>query len=70
MGGDTHRLPFVRGPILSHSPGTVTGVCIDCPTRRDGAKTLIHEVVASLLLPMVLYAIPVGMLVVAGYLGA
>jgi len=48
----------------------VTGVCIDCPTRRDGAKTLIHEVVASLLLPVVLYAIPVGMLVVAGYIGA
>lgn len=48
----------------------MTGVCIDCPTRKDGAKSLIHEVVASLLLPVVLYAIPVGMLAVAGYLGA
>jgi len=56
--------------VTSHSPGTVTGVCIDCPTRKDGAKTLIHEVVASLLLPVVLYAIPVGMLVLSGYLGA
>ncbi|MGH3364083.1 MAG: hypothetical protein ACRDOW_05080 [Nocardioidaceae bacterium] len=45
-------------------------MCIDCPTRRDGVKTLIHEVVASLLLPVVLYAIPGGMVVVAGYLGA
>jgi hypothetical protein len=42
-------------------------MCIDCPTRRSRLRGVMHEVVADLLLPFVLYAIPIGLLILTGY---
>jgi hypothetical protein len=41
-------------------------MCIDCPTPRSRVRAVTHEVVAGLLLPAVLYTIPIALLVVAG----
>jgi hypothetical protein len=44
-------------------------VCIDCPTRRDRVNAVLRELTASLLLPVVLYAVPIGLLFAFGYIG-
>ena len=41
-------------------------MCRDCPTPRDTARGVLRELVADLLLPLILYAIPVGLLLVTG----
>lgn len=43
-------------------------MCQDCRTAKDTVRGVIHELVADLLLPLFLYAIPVGMLIVTGHL--
>ena len=43
-------------------------MCMDCPTPRSRVRAVVHEVIADLLLPVILYAIPIGLLVFAGYL--
>lgn len=42
-------------------------MCMDCPTRRSRLRAVMHEVVADLLLPFVLYAIPIALLILTGY---
>ena len=41
-------------------------MCIDCPTRKDTAKAVGRELAADLILPLFLYALPIGMLIVTG----
>jgi len=43
-------------------------MCRDCPTRRDRARGVVHELVADLLLPLILYAVPIALLMFNGYL--
>ncbi len=43
-------------------------MCRDCPTRKDRVRGALHELVADLLLPFVLYAIPIALLIFAGFL--
>ena len=43
-------------------------MCVDCPTPRKRVRAVVHEVVADLLLPLILYAIPIALLVMAGQL--
>jgi hypothetical protein len=41
-------------------------MCHDCPTPRTRAKGVLREVGTDLLLPLILYAIPVGLLLLSG----
>jgi hypothetical protein len=43
-------------------------MCIDCPTPRSRVRAVMREVVADVLLPVVLYTIPIALLVTAGHL--
>jgi len=43
-------------------------VCQDCRTTKDTVRGVVHELVTDLLLPLFLYAIPVGLLIVTGTL--
>lgn len=42
-------------------------MCHDCPTPRSRAKAVLNEVVADLLLPLILWAVPIGLLLATGY---
>jgi len=41
-------------------------MCHDCPTARKRIRGVVRELTTDLLLPFVLYAIPMGALIVAG----
>lgn len=43
-------------------------MCQDCPTNKKRAKALGRELLADLLLPFILYAIPILALIVTGAL--
>lgn len=43
-------------------------MCIDCPTPRSRIRGVMNELVADLLLPFVLFAIPIALLFAGGYL--
>lgn len=58
---------LVLGSAASTS-GYGSHMCRDCPTRKDRVRGAVHELVADLLLPFVLYAIPIALLVFTGYL--
>lgn len=41
-------------------------MCRDCPTPRSRAKGVLRELVADLLIPFIIYAIPLTFLVAGG----
>lgn len=46
----------------------MAAMCHDCPTRKDRVRGVVHELVTDLVLPLILYAVPVGALLLSGHL--
>lgn len=49
-------------------PPHVSAMCQDCITPRDRVNAVVRELLAWVLLPFILWAIPVGTLVAFGYI--
>jgi hypothetical protein len=43
-------------------------MCRDCPQPRDRVNAVLRELTSWVLLPLILYAIPVGTAVALGYI--